>query len=178
MALKHIKEYYDKVFLDYKIALDIFNKFGSIAQETLVTPEDLEEKKKMLEPIENNYKTISYFMFLIGKGIKCVKSYYDKLYKVNDEIQRDFIEFEEYAESIGNVDAKTLEIRRESALCTQKNFEEIAWLVYLLNLPNKKEKRKRYIQLNEKKMSRLGLDTRYDYKLKENEKYLEELRKN
>ena len=177
MSLKNVKEYYDKVFINYKRAVDLFNKFGEIAQERIVTPEEIEDRKKMLEPIDKDYKTISYFMFLIGKGTDHVKKYYDKLYRLNDEVQKDFIEFEEYAESTGSVDVQTILSRREHALSSQNNFEEISWLVYLLNLPNKKEKRKRYIQLNAKKFSKLGLETRYDYKLKKNEKYLEVLSK-
>ena len=116
-------------------------------------------------------------MFLIGKDIKSVKKYYDKLYKVNEDIQKDFIEFEEYAESSDNVDDATLESRREFAKSSQDNLEEIAWLLYLLNLPNKKTKRKRYIQLNEKKMSKLNISNKYDHKLEECEKYINELNK-
>ena len=177
MSLKNIKEYYDKVYFDYREAVGIFNEFSIVAQDTLVTPDEVEEKKKILEPIEKNYQTISYFMFLIGKGINQVKKYYDRLYMLNEQTQSDFIEFEEYALSSGNIDAQTLMNRREYALSSQNNFEEFAWLVYLLNLPNKKKKRKRYVQLNEKKVSRLGLDTRYDHKLEENRKYLDELKK-
>ena len=175
MSLKNVKEYYDKVFINYKRAVDLFNKFGEIAQERIVTPEEIEDRKKVLEPIEKDYKTISYFMFLIGKGTDHVKKYYDKLYRLNDEVQKDFIEFEDFANNSGKIDDSTLSARREYALSSQKNFEEIAWLVYLLNLPNKKTKRKRYIQLNQKKMCHLGLDTRYDYKLEESNVCLKNL---
>lgn len=177
MSLKNIKEYYDEVFFCRKRAVDLFNKFSAVAQNTLVTPEELEDKKKILEPIDKTYQTISYIMFLIGKDIKSVKKYYDKLYRVNEDIQKDLIEFEEYAKSSGKVDDATLEIRREFAKSVQDNLEEIAWLLYLLNMPNKKTKRKRYIQLNEKKMSKINISNRYDHKLEECEKYINELNK-
>ena len=176
MALKHIKEYYDKVFFSYKKALDLLDQINLKSQDKFITPEEVEENKQLIKPIEDTYQTVSYFMYLIGKGIKEVKKYYDRLYKLNEETQQDYVEFEEYALSSGNVDSQTLLNRREYALSSQKNFEEISWLVYLLNLPNKKKKRKRYIQLNEKRVSLLGLDTKYDYKLEEMKKYVEELK--
>lgn len=176
MALKHIKEYYDKVFFSYKKALDLLDQINLKSQDRFITPEEVEENKQLIKPIEDNYNTISYFMYLLGKSVDDVKKYYSKLYRLNEETKQDYVEFEEYALSSGNVDSKTLLNRREYALSSQRNFEEISWLVYLLNLPNKKKKRKRYIQLNEKRVSQLALDTKYDYKLEEMNKYVEELK--
>ena len=48
--------------------------------------------------------------------------------------------------------------------------------MYLLNLPNKKEKKNRYVQLNKKKMNKIGNKNHYDTKLKESKEIVENLK--
>lgn len=100
MSVKHVKEYYDKVYSNYKDMMSILHELEKEAETSIVSPERIEEFKKSIQPVKDQFETWS-------------------------------------------------------------------WLVYLLNLPNKKEKRKRYIQLNEKKMDSVGKKNHYDTKLEE-----------
>ena len=177
MSLKDIKEYYDKVYFDYKECLDCFSEFTLKAQETIISPEEYEEKRKSIEPVERNYETISYFMFHLGRSREKLKEYYEKTKKVNDEVQRDFRDLLYYHEH-GTVDQETVDGRREIAESYQNKYEEISWLMWLLYLPIKQSTKEKYIKSKEKKMSKIGMKNHYDNKLKENKDCIDKLKKN
>ena len=66
MAVKHIKQYYDDVCVNY---LDMIKALEDLTEEcnkNIVSPEKVEEFKRMVEPVKNNYLTLSYIMFLLN----------------------------------------------------------------------------------------------------------------
>jgi hypothetical protein len=67
MAVKHIKEYYDKVCKDYREAIEEIKDFEKEVQDGIVEPERIENLKQVLKPLMNNYEQISYIMFLLNK---------------------------------------------------------------------------------------------------------------
>ena len=67
MAVKHIKDYYLKVTNDYKEMLNELKEFEIDFQNKLVTPENLDRLKKIIEPIKNNFQILSYIIYLLNK---------------------------------------------------------------------------------------------------------------
>ena len=55
MAYKDVKEYYDKISKQYKDLVEELQDFTKEAEEGLVPPEILEQAKKTIEPLKQNY---------------------------------------------------------------------------------------------------------------------------
>lgn len=66
MAVKHIKEYYNKVCDQYIDMQNELKDFQSEVEKGLVEPERLDTLKALIEPIKNNYMTISWIMYLLN----------------------------------------------------------------------------------------------------------------
>lgn len=67
MSVKHIKEYYDQVCNDYHELIQASKDLEEECNNGIVSPERIDEFKKTLEPIKNNYMTLSYIMFLLNQ---------------------------------------------------------------------------------------------------------------
>ena len=67
MAVKHIKEYYEQVCDQYVMMNDELRDFQKEVENGLVEPERLDNLKKMIEPLKNNYMTLSWIMYLLNQ---------------------------------------------------------------------------------------------------------------
>jgi molecular chaperone GrpE (heat shock protein) len=67
MAVKHIKEYYEQICNQYIQMNEELRDFQKEVENGLVEPERIENLKKMIEPLKNNYMTISWIMYLLNK---------------------------------------------------------------------------------------------------------------
>ena len=67
MAVKHIREYYNQVCDQYMQMQDEIKDFQQEAEKGLIEPERLEQIKKTIEPLKNNYMTLSWIMYLLNK---------------------------------------------------------------------------------------------------------------
>ena len=67
MAVKHIKEYYEQVCNQYIQMNEELRDFQKEVEEGLVEPERIENLKAIIEPLKNNYMTISWIMYLLNK---------------------------------------------------------------------------------------------------------------
>lgn len=67
MAKRHLQEYYDSVCNDYLEMLDNIKDMEKEYQEGIIDPERLENIKKQIEPLKNNYMTLSWVMFLLNQ---------------------------------------------------------------------------------------------------------------
>jgi len=67
MAVKHIKEYYEKVCTQYIQMNEELKDFQKEVENGIVEPERIENLKKIIEPLKNNYMTLSWVMFLLNK---------------------------------------------------------------------------------------------------------------
>ena len=67
MAVKHIKEYYEHVCNQYSQMTEELKEFQKEVEDGLVEPERLDNLKAVIEPLKNNYMTLSWIMYLLNK---------------------------------------------------------------------------------------------------------------
>ena len=67
MAVKHIKEYYEQVCEQYVQMNEELRDFQKEVENGLVEPERIENLKKIIEPLKNNYMTLSWIMYLLNQ---------------------------------------------------------------------------------------------------------------
>lgn len=67
MAVKHIIDYYDKVCSDYTEMLNTLNDMEDAFNQNMVSEEQLNQVKKMIEPIKQNYMTLSWIIYLLNQ---------------------------------------------------------------------------------------------------------------
>ena len=66
MAKRHVIDYFNKVADQYHSMLVEIKDFEEECNKGLIEPERLDEVKKIIEPLKNNYMTWSYMMFLLN----------------------------------------------------------------------------------------------------------------
>lgn len=67
MAVKDVKAYYEEVANQYLDMLNEIKDFEKEAEQGLIEPERLDKIKESIQPLVNNYQTLSYIMFLLNK---------------------------------------------------------------------------------------------------------------
>lgn len=70
MAVKDVKEYYEKVSADYHELILTLQDMEEEYKNNLVSPDTLKNLEKQIEPIKTNFRTISYIIFLLNKPTK------------------------------------------------------------------------------------------------------------
>lgn len=73
MAVKDLRDYYNKVCNDYKEMLDEIKIFEKEVEQKIVSPEAIDNMKKIIEPLLANYQQISYIMYLLNMPNKNAK---------------------------------------------------------------------------------------------------------
>lgn len=66
MANRHVIDYFNKVAKQYSDMLAEIRDFEEECKKGLIEPERLDEVKKIIEPLKNNYMTWSYVMYLLN----------------------------------------------------------------------------------------------------------------
>lgn len=84
MAVKDIKKYFDEVANQYSDMLAELKDFEKLAEDGLFAPERLEQIKQQIQPLVNNYQTLSYIMFLLNKPVR--KEKHKKYEKQNQKM--------------------------------------------------------------------------------------------
>lgn len=69
MAIKHVLEYYDEVCKQRQEMINEIKDFEEEAAKGLIEPERLDKIKENIQPLMNNYQTISWIMFLLNKPV-------------------------------------------------------------------------------------------------------------
>lgn len=67
MAIKHIIEYYNQVCDQYMQMQEELIDFQKEVENGLVEPERIDNLKSIIEPLKNNYMTLSWIMYLLNK---------------------------------------------------------------------------------------------------------------
>lgn len=67
MSKKHFDQYFDSVFEQYSEMLDVLHEMEELCTNNIVSPEKLDQITKSIEPIKNNYMTLSYVRYLLNK---------------------------------------------------------------------------------------------------------------
>lgn len=98
MAVKHVKAYFEEVAQQYHEMLEEIRDFEEESKKGLIEPERLDRIKESIQPLVNNYQTLSYIMFLLNKPVRPSKhKRYEQqnkklLSKIGKEFTKDGIE--------------------------------------------------------------------------------------
>jgi hypothetical protein len=87
MAVKDVVEYYNIVARQYNELIVDIKDFERECAEGLVEPERLEQIKENIQPLINNYNTLSYIMFLLNQPTK--KDKIPRYKKQNNKLLKD-----------------------------------------------------------------------------------------
>ena len=92
MAVKHIKEYYEQVCNQYIQMNEELKDFQKEVENGLVEPERIENLKKMIEPLKNNYMTLSWIMYLLNQPNRKSKqkAYQKRSKKFTESLDKNF----------------------------------------------------------------------------------------
>lgn len=67
MSKKDFDEYYNKICNDYSEMFETLRDMEEASMSGLVSPEQLDEIKKLIIPLKDNYMTVSWIKFLLNK---------------------------------------------------------------------------------------------------------------
>lgn len=67
MSKEHVDAYYQEVCNQYIEMNEAIKELEDACNTGLISPDRLDEMKKTIEPLKNNYMTLSYIMFLFNK---------------------------------------------------------------------------------------------------------------
>lgn len=84
MSQKDVIKYYNEVAENYKDMLENLKDMEEEMKESLVTPEQVEQMKRMAQPVVDNYKTLSYIIFLLNRPTK--KEKFNRYEKQNKKL--------------------------------------------------------------------------------------------
>lgn len=70
MSVRDIKLYYDEICQQYQDMLNEIHDFEIECEKGLIEPERLDNIKQTIQPLLNNYQTLSYIMFLLNKPVR------------------------------------------------------------------------------------------------------------
>lgn len=84
MSQKDVIKYYNEVVENYKDMLENLKDIEEEMKESLVTPEQVDQMKRMAQPIVDNYKTLSYIIFLLNRPTK--KEKFNRYEKQNKKL--------------------------------------------------------------------------------------------
>lgn len=89
-------------------------------------------------------------------SVKHVRSYYEQVTNDYVELKRilDTLEKEATEETATNV-LENIETIKKQTEKLKDNYDRISYIIYLLNLPNRKKKQKRYIQEQKKVLDKI-----------------------
>lgn len=85
MSKRHVDEYFEVVANQYHEMLESLHDMEEECTKGLLDPDRLEQIKKLIEPLKQNYMRISYIMFLLNKPNK------EKKIKRYEEQQKKFL---------------------------------------------------------------------------------------
>ena len=66
MSVKHVKEYYNNVCDQYHEFIEELRDFETMCNEGLVAPEIIDQAKKTITPLKDNWEKLNYIMFLLN----------------------------------------------------------------------------------------------------------------
>lgn len=66
MAIKHVRQYYNQVCDQYLSLQKEIQELQEEAEKGLIEPERIDQMKAFIEPLKNNYMTLSWIMYLLN----------------------------------------------------------------------------------------------------------------
>lgn len=108
-------------------------------------------------------------------SVKHVKEYYRKICNDYKEMVNTLAEMEEYVQQ-NIISPEKLDNIKESVEAMKINYQRISWIMYLLQIPNKKEKQRKYEKQYQKSFDELSSTASTDIIHKENQSYIADIK--
>lgn len=108
-------------------------------------------------------------------SVKHVNEYYKKICNDYKNMVNTLVEMEEYVQQ-NIISPEKLDNIKESVEAMKSNYQRISWIMYLLNLPNKKEKRVKYERQNKCSFNELKDIASIDTIHMENQSYIDDIK--
>lgn len=108
-------------------------------------------------------------------AVKDVKEYYDKVCDQYVEMLDNLKEMQE-AYELGNISQEQFENLKKIIEPLKSNYERISWIMYLLNIPQRKKKVKKWKKQNDVLMSKYEKKNDIESTLDENSKALSQMK--
>lgn len=105
-----------------------------------------------------------------------VEKYYETICNQYHDLLNELRDFEEEATK-GLIEPERLDTIKESLKPLVANYERVSYIMFLLNQPNKKEKKKKYIKQISKKLSQLDKNNSIESTIEENKEVLDSFNK-
>ena len=87
-------------------------------------------------------------------AVKDVKEYYFKLIAQKAELEADLADFEEALKN-GFITEEQMQVAKDELIPYQINLDRLTYIIYLLELPNRKAKKAKFANQNKKILSEL-----------------------
>lgn len=85
MSVKHVKAYYEEICNQYHDYLEELRDFEELCMNGMVPPEQIENAKKFIEPLKDNWMKLNYIIWLLNKpNKKEKKKSYERMNKQID----------------------------------------------------------------------------------------------
>lgn len=88
-------------------------------------------------------------------AVKDVKEYYFKLIAQKAELEADLADFEEALKN-GFITEEQMQAAKDELVPYQINLDRLTYIMYLLELPNRKTKKAKFVKQNKKILDELG----------------------
>lgn len=107
-------------------------------------------------------------------AIKHIRDYYDEICNQYADMLKEIRDFEEEARQ-GLIEPERLDKIKEDIKPMKDNYERWSYMMFLLNLPTRKEKQKRYERQNKKFLKAISNTNKIDAIIEENNKSIESI---
>ncbi len=101
-------------------------------------------------------------------AVKDVREYYERMNIDYMEMKRVLEEMEKLSEDKSSIALNNIDSIREQVRLLEANYKRLSYVMYLLNKPVKKSKRKKYERLEKKKLSNIPVEDREEAVINEN----------
>lgn len=108
-------------------------------------------------------------------AVRDVKEYYDKVCDQYVEMLDNLKEMQE-AYELGNISQEQFENLKKIIEPLKSNYERISWIMYLLNIPQRKKKIKKWKKQNDVAMTKCEKENSIEATLDENSKALSQMK--
>lgn len=104
MAIKHVREYYERMVSDYTEMKRVLSEMESLSEDKAsIALENIDSIREQVRVLEANYNRLSYIMFLLNqpnkekKKVRYIKRENKKLSNIPNEDRKEAVEQENTA---------------------------------------------------------------------------------
>ena len=109
-------------------------------------------------------------------SVKHIKEYYDKVVTDYMDMKYTLEEMNDMLKNNPELQLPNVENIRQMVSKLKENYMRISYIIYLLNMPNKKEKKKKYIRQYENKVNKIPKEHTLEGVINENKECVDNVK--